>query len=113
LKPSKPKYESYLYLALAISSITLGPGLMVFRADEASFWEKWIYVTLFIPLGLFVMRLNYTREETQALANDDQEVRKSLIVRIRAKYLKYLWFYIPIALGYAGLCMWVLGRGGF
>ncbi len=86
---------------------------MMFRADEASFLEKWIYVTLFIPLGLLVMQLNYTREEAQALANDDQETRKSLIIRIRAKYLKYLWFYIPIALGYAGLCMWVLGRGGF
>ncbi len=109
---SKPKHQDYWYLVLATSSIVIGPVLLMFRADGASYWEKWIYITLFIPLGFLVIFLNYTREITLALSNENEEVQKLLLLKIKTKYLRYLLFYIPVVLGYAGLCMWILWKGG-
>jgi len=108
---SRPKHQDYWYLVLATSSIAIGPVLLMFRADGASYWEKWIYITLFIPLGFLVILLNYIREIPRDLSNDEA-VRKELLLKIRTKYLKYLLFYIPVVLGYAGLCMWFLWKGG-
>lgn len=99
-------YHGYWYLALAFFSITLGPILMAIRVSEASSLEKYAYATLFVPLGLIVILVNYLRENSKAGASPLTE--SELATRIRKKYAKYLLFYIPAALIYCVLCAWIL-----
>jgi predicted signal transduction protein with EAL and GGDEF domain len=105
--------HGYRYVALAVLSITIGPILMAFRASDASNLEKFAYVTLFVPLGLIVMLLNYFREKSLVVTEADLRTQGELATRIKKKYVKYLSIYIPISLAYGAVCAWLLLGGKF
>lgn len=113
MEPSKRNHKGYWYLVLAVLSITLGPILMIVRGNGASFVEKLVYLTLFVPLGFFVIALNYLREKAEIAIEVHADTQKELLAKTQEKYLKYLLFYIPITLAYAGLCIWLLLGGKF
>lgn len=113
MERSNSRYKGYWYLAIAVLAISLGPVLLAFRASSASYSEKLIYVTLFVPLGLLVILINYMREKTQALTESNSNVQQDLVARLNKKYRKYLLFYIPITIICVSLYAWILLGGKF
>jgi len=105
--------NSRLLKAFATIAPFLGPILLAIRAEEATAFEKFLYVTMAGPLVIIAVSLRYVEEKKSLLTEPDSMNRHARMKEKQDQFRIVLTIVIVASSVMVGLAAWLLfGQGG-